>query len=178
MPDTDASIIQQILAPVVVISACALLCLSTSARLTAILSRIRGFHQERIEAFQIEPGKDERADRVRAMRLEGLEEQTHRLIRRAALIRNALLLLFFAIICMLISSLVLGLSTIVDGVQPAAIVMFVVGVISMLIAMILSLAEIGAALKTVRYEHSRVASLDSSPPDVTPRTEPDGERRE
>ena len=88
--------------PVVVISACGLLCLAFYNRLSAMVTRLRGFHRERLEhqglldrhgaAAASGPAAAQAAAR-HARLLDVLEQQTSHVARRARLIRSTLLCL-------------------------------------------------------------------------------------
>src|SRR5881392_3260320 len=92
--------------PIIVISACGLLCLAFYNRLAAVVTRLRAFDRERLheqEALAREmrsPTPDEFAQ-VRHRELIGmLEVQTRHVIRRAHFIRRTLGCLLMTIICL------------------------------------------------------------------------------
>lgn len=122
MPTTDfTKVVSASVVPVVIISACGLLCLAFYNRLAAIVSRLRGFQRERMHEQEILQSvgdkKDATAQRHWLM-LELLEVQTKHVIRRAKLIRLTLLFLLLAIGMLIGCGLMLGLSVLL----PAAIV--------------------------------------------------------
>lgn len=178
MPSIDPSIIQQILAPAAMVPACGLLLLSSTARMNTVLGRIRTFHAERLDVWRSDAQAGTRADSVRALRLEGLEHQTHKLLSRAALLRLTMLQLFGAVSCNLLS--VIGLAMLYLLEEPpliynAAVLIFILGVLLILGAMVTSVLEVQRILETVQYEHRRVEGLcaQSSVPatlDTAPRT--------
>ncbi len=154
----DSGVIQLLVVPAVIIPACGLLVLSTSARLNAIIARVRVMHGERLSAY-VEPATNGHAGQVRAMRLEGIDDQTTRMLCRARLMRITLLMLFCAVICLVISSLLLGVSIFFDGVDAVAVIIFVGGLLCVLVAMVSSIIEISRALEAVGFEHDRVTKL-------------------
>lgn len=174
MQSIDASIIQQILAPAAMVPACGLLLLSSTARMNTVLGRIRTFHAERLDVWRSDAESGSRSDSVRALRLEGLEHQTHKLLHRAALLRITMLQLFGAVSCNLLSVIGLALLYLMDEppmVYNAAVIVFILGVLLFLGAMVTSGLEVKRILETVRYEHRRVEGLcahDGPPP---PRSE-------
>ena len=93
------------------------------------------------------------------MRFEGLEAQTHRMLRRAALQRNALQLLFLAVMAMGASSLLLGLALVAPFAEWVAGAAFVGGLALVIGAMGYCIAEMSGALTPIRYEHERVEQL-------------------
>ena len=177
MQSIDGAVIQQILAPAAMIPACGLLLLSSSARMNTVLARIRAFHSERLDVWRSEEASGTRHGRVRELRLEGLEHQTHRLLRRAGLLRLTMLQLFVAVACNVLAVIGLALVyTLSDasgaGVYGVAIGVFVVGLLCMLGAMGTSVLEVARILETVRYEHVRVERLCESPEPACLRASP------
>lgn len=166
MTASDASIIQQIIAPATMIPACGLLLLSSTARMNTVLARIRTFHAERLSVWKSVSSPGTRDEAVRALRLEGLELQTRRLLGRAGLLRVTMLLLFVAVACNLLSVIGLALALVFEEgrsvVQSLAVALFVGGVVIMLVAMITSFREVFRITETVRYEHARVEALCGS----------------
>lgn len=163
MAETSAMLIQQMIPPATMIPASALLLLSSTARMNTVLARTRTFHAERLAAWREDAQPGSRAGRVRALRLEGLEHQTTRLIRRATLLRITMLLLFAAIACNLLSMIAIaGLLLAGPGqawLEMAGGGVFVLGVVCMLAAMATSALEVLRIIETVRYEHDRVDRL-------------------
>lgn len=168
MTESDASIIQQIIAPATMIPACGLLLLSSTARMNTVLARIRAFHAERLSVWKSETVPGTRDDAVRELRLEGLEMQTRRLLRRAGLLRVTMLLLFAAVACNLLSLTGLALAMVLHEGREAALsvagVLFIIGVLVMLGAMVSSFLEVFRITETVRYEHGRVRALCHADP--------------
>lgn len=171
----DPGVIQQLVAPAVMVPACGLLLLSSTARMNTVLARVRAFHAERLNIWRDGAEAGTRAEQVRDLRLEGLERQTHRLLDRASLLRITMLLLFSAIACNLFTMLALALRHAVgseDALYVAAIGIFLLGVVLVLASMVSSALEVGRILETVRYEHGRVEGLcGGSPPDSMGDTE-------
>ncbi len=165
MTIAETAIIQQIIAPATMIPACGLLILSSSARMNMVLTRIRAFHTERINIWKLEPEPNSREHTVRNIRLQGLDNQAHRLLRRARFIRLTMLLLFTAVACNLLA--VIGLATrfVVDDagsvIPNIAMGIFMVGIFLMVIAMITSFIEVAYVTEAVTYEHKRIEALCS-----------------
>ncbi|MEL6739263.1 MAG: DUF2721 domain-containing protein [Planctomycetota bacterium] len=167
MPASDPGVIQQLVAPAVMVPACGLLLLSTTARMNTVLARIRTFHHERLEAWRREEIPGSAGARVRALRVEGLEHQTHRLLMRARLLRLTMLGLFAAIACFLLTMLLLAARLIAPESAPlytAAVGVFVAGVLAIVGAIVTSTAEVARILETVDYEHDRVESICATDP--------------
>ncbi|MEL6396459.1 MAG: DUF2721 domain-containing protein [Planctomycetota bacterium] len=155
----DATLIELLVAPAVLIPACGLLAMSTSARLSAILVRVRDLHRQRLESYVLHTEDDERANRVREIRLEGLEVQAHWLIRGAAMTRASLLLIYASIAALLLSSTGLGIAVAWAPAEYAALGFFALGLLILLAAVIVAMLDVRQSLRWVRYEHDRVARL-------------------
>lgn len=167
MPASDPGIIQQLVAPAVMVPACGLLLLSTTARMNTVLARVRAFHRERLDAWSRDEAPGSPRARVRELRVEGLEHQTHRLLARARLLRLTMLALFVAIGCFLLAMLLLAARLLAPGSEAlynAAVAVFVAGVLVMVGAMLSSGLEVARILETVRYEHDRVEGLCQTDP--------------
>ena len=156
----DATLIELLVAPAVLIPACGPLAMSTSARLSAILARVRDLHRQRLESYVLDTADDERAKAVREIRLEGLEVQAHWLIRRAAKTRASLLLIYSSIAALLLSSTALGIAVAWAPAEYAALGFFALGLLILLAAVVVAMLDISQSLRWVRYEHDRVAGLD------------------
>lgn len=155
----DASLIELLLAPAVLLPACGLFAMSTSARLSAILARIRDLHQQRLHAFAELPSAEGTTSLVYALRVEGLEVQSHWLIRRAGLTRTSLSLVYASTAALLLSSMSLGASLVWDQAEYAALVLFGVGVLLLTGSVAFAMLDVRQALRWVKYEHNRIAEL-------------------
>ena len=105
-----------LVAPVVAISACALMMLAFYSRLSSIVARLRSFQRERLaeqehihRISQLEP-VDETMMRRRGCVLSNLAEQTRLTLRRAKLIRLTLVCLLGTIVLLIASSIFNALS--------------------------------------------------------------------
>lgn len=150
--------------PVVVISACGLLCLAFYNRLAAVVSRLRSFHRERLQEQVLldrdstAATSDEAAARHARM-LDVLEEQTAHVTARARLIRSTLMCLLSTIGCLTLCSMLTGLSIFVPGAAGLAVAMFVAGMVLLLVAVGLAVTELRRALDPVELESRFVDSL-------------------
>ncbi|MBI1367995.1 MAG: DUF2721 domain-containing protein [Planctomycetes bacterium] len=158
------STIQLLVAPVVMISACGLLCLALYNRLAAIVSRARGFIKEQFDVFSrlshlpLEQQTSVEA-RLLRKRVGALDRQVNDIIRRAHLMRGAVTCMLLTIACMLICSLLLGLSTWVN-VGPAALGVFTLGLLVMLAGVGFALAELMRAIDPVMVEMASLRETD------------------
>jgi hypothetical protein len=159
--------------PVVVISACGLLCLAFYNRLAAVVARLRRFHRERLHeqdlldrqgpAATSDPAAADAARR-HAQLLDVLEEQTSHVARRARLIRATLSCLLSAIACLTLCSMFSGLALVAEGVVVAAVLAFLLGMVLLLLAVAFALVELRQALDPVELESRFVASVTEDDP--------------
>ena len=168
-----AEVIQQLVAPAVMTSACGLICLAQYARLAAIVARLHQFHRERFEIYLKITKSQEPEKKLLATRFEGLNEQADHILQRAQKTRLVLMCLTGCILCMIASSLAIGLSLMIESLQSLVVGFFILGVLSMAAAMIVALAELRSSLKEVQYEHTRFQQLGSSDPAMYPPTPPE-----
>lgn len=177
------TLLQIVLAPVVLISACGLLCLALYNRFSNIISRARAFHREMFDCqTQLTKLGNPESDLAAQLtdRIAILSGQTAQILARAAKIRAALFCLLLTIVCMLACSLLLAAPVpLVDPAQIAngsafntpgtlhTIVMlagavFVVGIVLMIAAMIFAVLELRTALDPVAIEHEEITEPESS----------------
>ena len=166
MPPQDwPRIVSASVVPVVIISACGLLCLALYNRLSSLVSRLRAFHRERLaQQEQLErpagAGAGAAAGAGRStLLMEVLEEQTRHLFRRARLVRGALGCLLGTIACLTVCSLLSGLSVLWYPAAAGAVALFVAGMLLLLSAVGLAMAELRGALDPVELETELVAGL-------------------
>ena len=163
MPPSDwAKIISVSVVPVVIISACGLLCLAFYNRLAAIVSRLRGFQRERLHEQELLQGagldRGEEHSRRRRL-LEHLEIQSARVIRRAKLIRLTLLFLLLTISLMIGCCMMLGLSVLAPRAIFIAVMLLTIGLLNMLAGMIAAMLELKAALQPAELESRFVSDM-------------------
>ena len=151
--------------PIIVISACGLLCLAFYNRLAAVVARLRSLHREQIvETDRLARARQQdntgALDVVRAQELLGmLKVQTDRVGRRARLIRATLLFLLITIGCLAFCSLALGLSTLFPHLIVPAAMFFILGMLTMVLAVVLAMVELRQALDPVELESRFVTEL-------------------
>jgi hypothetical protein len=162
-------IVSASIAPVVVISSCALMTLAFYNRLASIISRLRGFQRERLaeqdQIHRIErlDPPDEHALSRRRRVLDNLSEQTQRTFRRAKLIRMTLLSLLGTIALLVISSILNGLSVIWPQAYFGAALLYVSGMLLLLVAIACAIAELFSVLEVVESESRLVTDLARTP---------------
>jgi hypothetical protein len=136
--------------PIIVISACGLLCLAFYNRLSAVVSRVRAFQREILR---------ETEGLKRAELLAMLHDQTSHSLRRARLIRLTLFCLLTTIACLAVCSLCLGLTVYCQTLLVPAAVCFVAGLASLLVGILVAMVELKASLDPVELESRFMAQL-------------------
>ena len=153
--------------PIIVISACGLLCLAFYNRLTAVVTRLRGFDRERLqeqEALEKHGGLqgDPAAAAVHVEVLAMLRQQIEMVRRRAHLIRRTLVCFLCTIICLALCSLGVGLSTIWRHLMVVAVPLFVLGLLLLVTGALFALLELRFALDPIEKEARTVGEITNS----------------
>ncbi len=151
--------------PIIVISACGLLCLAFYNRLSGMVARLRLFHRERLKE-QAGLGRqrasaqpDPAAITMHQEMLEALEIQTTEIMKRARLIRQALSCFLLTIACLSVCSLILGLSVLWSRLIIAAVVFFIIGMMLLVIGVIFTMKELSHALHPVELESRFISEM-------------------
>ena len=158
----NGQIIQALLAPVVMISACGLLCVALYNRLASIVTRLRQFHHERLKVYTEFPGRAGAERDALNLRFKGLEHQAHHMLERGRMMRSSLMCMVTCVLSMTVCSLLIGISLIVEHSYPFAVAMFVLGLLLMSAGVVLALLELRISLQQVEYEHGRIVALTLS----------------
>jgi hypothetical protein len=152
-------IIHTLVAPVVMISAQGLICLAFYNRLAAVVGRLRAYSREQFETQTRLAGMSPEQQegplaRKLQTRLAALNGQYSGILRRARLLRNALILLQAAVLAMLVCTMMLGLSLVLPGVEAWSLAPFFIGVLATAGGIALSIRELALALDPVKAERA------------------------
>src|SRR4051794_19625271 len=151
--------------PIIVISACGLLCLAFYNRLAAVVTRLRIFQKQRLDEQEAlarlrASGNDDPIATVRHQELLGmLQVQTERVTRRAKLIRRTLLCMLLTIASLAMCSLLLGLSVIWPAALFISVPLFVIGLLLLFVGVIFAALELHQALDPVELESRFVTAI-------------------
>ena len=149
--------------PIIVISACGLLCLAFYNRLAAVVTRLRGFHRERLsaqEALERARAASDDAAIVRHQEMLGmLEIQTDHVTRRARMIRSTLTCLLLTVACLAVCSLALGSSILWPPLICVAAILFIAGLLLLITGVGFALVEIRYALDPIELESRFVRDI-------------------
>lgn len=164
--ETIIHVISLILAPVVMISSCALIFNGLIQRYESIGGRLRVMHGELLglvrkgELPQLEySASNQSIDHIRQMEVE---EQIPRLIRRYTLVRNALLLVEVAGITFVIDMFLIALAELIPSFSPLIsipLAVFLAGITLLLFSFVFSIIEISHSHQEVVYEATRGLGL-------------------
>lgn len=164
-PEEWSRVIAASVVPVVIISACGLLCLAFYNRLSSIVARLRSFQRERLQE-QDWLGRHASESEPAAARhhqvLEMLDVQTVHVTRRAHLVQRTLLCLLCAIGSLILCSLALGVSVVWTPAMYIAVLFFAVGLGCVLGAVTFAVRELTAALEPIELESRFVGDLAES----------------
>ena len=166
MPSSDwTRIISAGVGPIIVISACGLLCLAFYNRLAAVVTRLRAFHRDQLAEQETlaklrAGGSANEAEFVRRQEILGmLQVQIGKVQRRAGWIRRTLACLLYTIICLAGCSLAVGLSVVWPTLIYAAVPLFMMGLALLIAAVICALIELQHALDPVVLETQFMTEL-------------------
>jgi hypothetical protein len=164
-------IINLILAPVVMISGCALILNSLLQRYESIGGRLRLMYRELLGLLRaLEPdqpdlsAKNQDIDRLRQLQIE---EQIPHLMRRYTLVRNALLLVEVAGITFVVDMFTIALVELIPSVSPletTPLIGFLLGITLLLGSLVFSIIEVYHSHREVAYEATQGLRLSQRYP--------------
>jgi hypothetical protein len=155
-------IIQTIIAPVVMLNACAILLGGLLNHSAAINDRLRGMARERIEMLRASVTPS--ADRLLAERLDEIDTQMPDLLHRLSLIRAAIMSVYGAILLLVVDMLVIALAVVsaADWLTTAILVVFLAGIGALFLGVMLTVLEARQSQRAIRFEVQRVLALPRS----------------
>jgi hypothetical protein len=166
--ETLGHTIQLIIAPVVMVTACAILTTGVLAHFGAVNDRLRALTRERFELLKGPDGSLSATYANRAAftreRLTELDRQIPELAQRLDLIHAALLALYGAVVVFLVSMVVIAGAALGGGAvwAGAALTCFLAGTAVLLLAVVLVAWEMRRSNESVQYEARRVMRLGGS----------------
>ncbi len=165
--DMTTRIIQFILAPVVMITSCAILVSGMQTHYGSISDRVRALARERLELLRQPDGRlavDPTADDYTRERLCEIDTQMPQLLRRIQLMHNALLATYLAILGFIGSMFVIAAAALTDSpfAAAAALYLFLGATAVLLVGLMQAASNIRLSHLAVQYEATRVLSLGMS----------------
>ncbi len=154
-----ARTIQFILAPAVMVNACAVMLGGLLAHYAAINQRLRGMARERLEVLRNQP------DPIAQERLSELDIQAPDLLNRHKLVRDSILAVFSAVALYVLSMLAIALAAFSAAwVATLALALFLIGTTVMLMGVMYVVLEIRNSHRAVEFEVQRVSKLTTLQP--------------
>jgi Protein of unknown function (DUF2721) len=152
-----AKTIQLIIAPVVLITACAIIQGSILNRFITVGQRMRSLAHERLELLQA----DKLEEAFYLERLQEIDQQIPFLKLRHQLVQKSALLTYSAIAIFLISMFAIALSVASRSHEIAtlALICFLFGTCLLLVGVIFAAQEIWMSHRAICYEVNRITSL-------------------
>jgi hypothetical protein len=163
-PETASRTIQLILAPVVMVSACAAILNGLLSRYGGINDRLRNMAHERLDLLREGGGKVVGCDEMARERLYEIDTQAPELLKRHKKVRNAVLAVYSAISVFVLSMFVIALAAATKS-RVAAVValsIFLLGTAVLLTAAVITVLEVKNSHKAMHYETERVLGLGNA----------------
>jgi len=154
MPNVSSivEIIQLMLAPGIMISACGLLLLGMNNKYSLVVNRIRLLNEERRKSLHKIDDND--FSYQANLRLESISMQITRLVYRVKLVRNAVLSYTIAVALFVLTSISIGFSFLfeITRLNSFITVLFLLGMVSVLCGVIFAAYETYKGYEIVNFE--------------------------
>ncbi len=154
MPDVSSivEIIQLMLAPGLMISACGLLLLAMNNKYSLVVNRIRLLNEERRRALH--KLGDKEFSFQENVRFESITKQLEKLTYRVGLVRNAVLSYTLAVALFVLTSLLIGFGYLfeVTKINSFITILFLLGMISVLVGVLFAAYETWKGYVIVKFE--------------------------
>ena len=146
------SLIQATIAPDVLISSCALLCLVIQTRYGRVVDRIRTFNQEHFDLRKSKSSSKYGADYEK--RIEEIKIEIAMLVKRGNFLKLSLFSLFSAILGFILTSFLIFLAYLLNiaGIYPASIVTFSIGLLLLIAGVMYAIREVSVSYAAVIHE--------------------------
>jgi hypothetical protein len=156
METTIVSVIQAMLAPGIMISACGLLLLGMNNKYSLVVNRIRSLTDEKRKL--ITPPKHGNLNQDEEHRLENINIQIDLFAYRIVLVKKAVTSYYIAVAFYIFSSLFIGLNFLSaqNITQTIALIFFLSGMISVIFGVYFAAREIKNGLEIVKIEITHV----------------------
>ena len=152
MEITIVNIIQAMLAPGIMISACGLLLLGANNKYSLVINRIRILDEEirKLRDMKLQGT----INKEHESRLHNIELQTAMLVKRFLIIRNTLLSYLIAVAFFIITCLAIGLQFSAKSINlhNVVIMLFLAGMISVLVGIIYAVIEVIKGYRILQTE--------------------------
>ena len=159
--ETVARTIQLILAPVVMVTACALILNGVLSRYAAVNDRLRLLSRERFDLVQRLRAQTAPGDDFSDERLQEIDAQMPELVRHHKLLHDGALSVYAAILTFVLDMFVIAVAA-VNGtawLATAALVIFLSATAVLLVGVLLTALEVRTSHRAVQFEAVRVRGL-------------------
>ena len=154
MPEISSiiEIIQLMLAPGLMISACGLLLLGMNNKYSLVVNRVRLLNEERRRSLNKMQDKD--LNPQENIRFESISKQLEQLVLRVRLVRNAVLSYTIAVALFVITSLLIGFGYLFDLTRLNSFItaLFLLGMVSVFIGVVFAAYETYKGYEIVKFE--------------------------
>jgi len=154
MPDISSivEIIQLMLAPGLMISACGLLLLGMNNKYSLVVNRVRLLNEERRRTLN--KMQDKELNYPENIRFESITKQLERLVFRVRLVRNAVLFYTIAVALFVMTSLLIGFGYLFDltRLNSFITILFLLGMVSVFCGVIFAAYETYRGYEIVKFE--------------------------
>jgi len=146
-------LIQGMLAPGLMISACGLLLLGMNNKYSLVVNRIRLLNEEKRKIFH-----QEKINEIDSNRLSNIELQISHLIERISLVRNAVFSYSLAVALFIVSSVLIGVTigSPTLGFDWLIVAFFYAGMFAVFVGIIFAAIEVWKGYRIVKIEISEV----------------------
>jgi len=158
-PENINRLIQLIVTPAVMLTACAILVGGVLSRSAAINNRLRALNREQIELLGVQAS----ASAFSARRIRIIDTQFSDLLRRLRMENCAVLALYCAVLIFILDMIVIAILAITDKawLGLAAICLFGAGILVIGFAMGCVVYEVRISLRSITYEVDQVRQFDA-----------------
>ncbi len=149
-----ARTIDLILAPVVMVTACAIILGGLWGHASAINDRLRGMNRERMELWRAPD-----TDAYTTERLLEIDTQAPWLVRRHRRVLDAIVDIYVAVLTYLLCMFSIAGAVLLNMAATLALLLFLLGTSALLVGILLAILEIRISQKALEWEVKRVGSL-------------------
>jgi Protein of unknown function (DUF2721) len=156
-----AGTIQLIIAPVVMVTACALILNGILARYAGVNDRLRALSRERFDLVRMGRAEGLADEEFFAERLEEIDEQVPQLVRHHKLLHDGLLAVYAAVLVYVADMFIIAVAVASDS-SPLAVIallVFLGGTAVLLVGILLTALEVRTSHQAVQVEAARVRAL-------------------
>jgi len=146
-------LIQGMLAPGLMISACGLLLLGMNSKYSLVVNRIRLLNEEKRKIFH-----QKEIDEIDSNRLSNIELQISHLIGRISLVRNAVFGYSLAVALFIVSSVLIGVTigSGTPGFDWLIVAFFYAGMFAVFVGIVFAAIEVWKGYRIVKIEISEI----------------------